>query len=472
MERLKDLWRRELSYKPLLILLGVGLLLRIALFAFYSPGIIFSLDAARFTQTAPTVDGTFDDIWMPAGYSMYLSVVHFISSQLWLPIAIQHLVALGVAVAVYLTLRRVNLSQAAATVGAAVLVLPGDLLFLEHAVLIDSWMLSLAALACCAAIRGLVPKVNLKWLAAAGVLAGLTMVFRSVGLAVIPALILIAIAATASPWRPRLLSGAVVAAGSVTVLLVYVGAFHASDGRYLGISDMSGWNLYSRVAPFAVCSEFEVPKGTEQLCDPTPVDKRPGPDYYGWFSPDVSTEASEVRGRFARATIKGQPKTYAEAVLTDLGRYVEPSIKNTPLGGTERAFVAFDNPGLDPVLGKNLRARDYVKTRYSGVSEPRGGADAFGVYQRVVRIHGLLLPFLLIAVIAGLIKLPGPQRIAIGTFGLASAGLYILPTLTFSYDYRYGVPPGALLAIAAVVAVAGLYVQLRARGAPAAQPRD
>src|SRR4051794_14975744 len=209
MTRLPKSLRQALSYKPLLILLGVGLLLRIALFAFYSPGIIFSLDSARFTHTLPGFEQTYGDMWMPSGYAMYLSVVHAITSQLWVPVAIQHLIALGTAIVVFITLRRVDVSQAMATVGAALLILPGDLLFIEHAVMLDSMMLSFAVLGCCAAIRGLVPTVDLRWLAVAGVFAGLTMVFRNVGLVVIPALIVIAILGTASRWRPRLVSGAV-----------------------------------------------------------------------------------------------------------------------------------------------------------------------------------------------------------------------------------------------------------------------
>lgn len=447
--------RREFDYPPLLVLLAVGVAMRAGLFAFYSPGILYSLDSARFTRTLTGFGSMFDDYWMPAGYSGYLTSVHWISSELWVPIALQHLIAIAAALAVFLALRRIDLSKGVATCAVAILILPGDLLFLEHAVLIESLMLSLICFALAAAIRGLTPTVDLRWLAVAGAFAGASMAFRSVAIVVVPAAILVAVLATPSGWRRRLGSGAIVAAGTTAILLLYLGAFKISDGRYLGFTDMSGWNMYSRIAPFAQCKDFDPPRGTAYLCEHTPPEDRPGPSFYAWASADPSPAVSKVRGRFADAAIAAQPTDYAGAVVTDLARYVVPGLGDREFSGVDGSFMLFDNPDLHKA-GVFPSAREWVAHRYSGVSGPRSGASLLAGYQRIARIHGWLLPLLAIIAVAGALTLGRGSRIAIGLLGLTSAGLFVVPVATFAYDYRYGVPAAALLAIAALIAVAGM----------------
>ena len=455
--------KQDLRYRPLLILLGLSVLARIGLFAFTSPGIIYSWDSTRFARTVPGFESLFSDYWMPAGYPYYLTVTHALSDQLWVPIAGQHLLGLGAAVALFLALRRLELSRAVATIGSAVLLVPGDLIFLEHALLIESLMLSFTVLACCAAIRGLVPTVDWRWLVAAGVLAGAAMVLRNIGLIVIPVLIGVALFATAKPWRARLTSGAAVAAGAAIVLAIYAGAFQASGGRYAGISDMSGWYQYSRVAPFADCSQFTPPEGTKQFCDKSEISKRPGPVFYIWYrKPAPVPETDALAGEFARAVVKAQPGGYVIAVSTDLARYVGPTIGGGDRGATGSSYMEFDSAALTPSYIKLDRNR--LAKRYSGTDESRRGINVLGSYQRIVRIHGLLLPLMAIVAIAGLIKVRGPRRIAITMFLLISAGVLILPTMTFTYSYRYGVASGALLAIAALIATASI-VESRSRDA-------
>lgn len=404
---------------------------------------------------------------MPAGYPLYLATIHLVSDQIWLPIAGQHLLALATAVAVFLTLRRIDLSPAIATVGAALLLLPGDTLFLEHGLLTESVMQPLIVLAGCATIWGLAPAVDYRWLAFAGVLAALAAVTRSTSLVALIALAIVALLAAPGMRRKRLLSAGAIGAAGLLVIAVYVAIGSSAGGKHPGLTEMSGWNLYARVAPFAHCSQFKPPTGTERLCITGPSQGRPASSFFGWNiptppAPPPSPKESDARGRFARAAIAGQPKSYATIVVEDLTRYVIPGSGPTKdpveffrsaIGPT---FMEFDSPVTDPAF--YWPSRKAIRHRYSGISDPLHGRQFLGAYQRTARIHGFLLPLLLAAAVAGLVL----ARIAIGVFGLMSLGMFIVPVLSFSYGYRYGVTPTILLALAALIALASLVEARRA----------
>ncbi len=53
----------------------------------------------------------------------------------------------------------------------------------------------------------------------------------------------------------------------------------------------SGWGFYSRSAPFADCTKFDPPEGTEALCEEKPRTSGFGPDFYGW-EPDSPAPAA------------------------------------------------------------------------------------------------------------------------------------------------------------------------------------
>ena len=148
----------------------------------------------------------------------------------------------------------------------------------------DQFLFVFAALAAAAAVWGLSPRVDVRWLAVSGVLAMCATLSRSVGMAVVLGLagvILIAASGPGSRSAPRYPS-ARSWEGLSRCLGVYVLAFVAVGGTYLGLGDMSGWNVYSRVAPFADCRQFTPPEGTAPLCEQRPQAQRPGPFGYVW----------------------------------------------------------------------------------------------------------------------------------------------------------------------------------------------
>jgi len=175
----------------------------------------------------------------------------------------------------------------------------------------------------------------LRWAAICGLALALAASVRLVGGPLLVVVGLWALAASGLPFRRRLCAFAVGAAGAAAVLVPYYVAEYAAVGD-TGLSRNGVWNVYGRVAPFADCSKFTPPPGTERLCETTSRPRRPFTYQYtfNWYySPAVRyfdnphSATPEQTGRvaaFARAVIVGQPLDYAEEVGAGLLRYVAP----------------------------------------------------------------------------------------------------------------------------------------------------
>ena len=448
-----------LGHRMFLVLLVTALTIRIGAMALEFPAVMDSQDSPRFARTGPV--GLFSDYWMPAGYAAFLKVLHHVSDQVWFSIAVQHLLGLVVGILVFLTARRLTAPPWLATVAAAPVLLSGDVVFLEHILMADWAMLAWTVAAIAAVACGLYPHADRRWLAVGGACGAAAALCRSPGLVVIVVLVTSALLAAGPGLRRRLANAASVLAGAAAILGAYVACFWAVGGSYLGLSDMTGWNLYTRVAPFADCSKFTPPRGTNVLCETTPPSQRAGVFYYSWdanspsrryFQPQDPTTAGPL-GRFARTVILHQPGDYLVAVGTDLLRYLEPSAgSQRGYSGQGRDLVSFGF--RDPPTEQRVTAA--LDKRYDGVRVHDHGTHTLAVYQNLVRVDRLLLCLALFSMVAGLVLARGPLRLGAGLFGGCAIGLYVLPTLTISYDFRYGIPPGVLLAVAGLLGAAGV----------------
>jgi hypothetical protein len=456
----------ELGYRPFLVLLAMGVAVRVGLTATYFPAVMESFDSPRFARAGPT--GLFDDFWMPAGYPAFLEAARVVTDQLWVTIGLQHLIGLGVGVLLFLTTRRLGAGPAPACVPAAVVFLSGDQLYLEHIIMADVLLIALTAAALAAAVFGLVPRVRPAWLAVAGALAVGAMLCRSVGVVVVLSIALVAFVWGGRAWRPRGVAAGAVVVGALAVLALYVGAYHAADGRYLGLTDMRGWNLYGRAATFADCSEFTPPPGTRGLCETVPTDQRPGPFGYVWVDTSIARrqftplgpDSGRSPGRFAERAILGQPLDYAKAVLVDLVRYVEPTA-GPPRGysGQSNDLVSF---GFRDVTVERV-VTDGLSKRYSGTKLRISELGTIESYQKLFRVERLLLAFFVAATLAGFWVTRGPLRLGCFLFGLTALGLYVLPVLTISYDFRYGIAGQAFIVTAGTLGAAGMWQRFSGR---------
>lgn len=455
---------------PLLVVLIAGAGLRVVTMWVYQPSVLQWVDGIRFTRISPT--GLFDDYWMPAGYPVFLAILHWISRNLIFTIAVQHLVGLAGGLVAYLVVRRLGGSQLLACIPAAAVVLSGDSLYLEHILMADFLVTVMSLVALYAAVRATRSAHRLAWLTAAGVLTAVNGLVRSPALAMAVAVVIWLLIVGPGGLRGR---GTAVLAFTLPFFIV-VGAYASLAthvGKYSGLGDLTGWNLYPRVAPFADCTKFQPPPGTQALCQySTPPSRRPAPYYYVWDAQSVSrrdfpvTQATSKKlEAFAILAIVHQPLDYLEAVGTDLVRFVDFRFGGVPFGAGESAStVSFSTkqPALEQSLA-HIYARKYTDTQ----PHLRRGIGWLQRYDNVVRVPGWMLPILLLIAGLGVGLGSGPMRQGALLFGLSSLVVFVVPVAVLTYDYRYGIPPTALLVVAGVLGFGALWVRVRGlRAAP------
>ena len=443
---------RDLRYGPFLILLTLGLLVRLALMFLYYPAVMLSFDSPRYARVWP--QEFFGDFWMPAGYPLLLHLLHSVTRQLWFTIAIQHLLGLAAGVILYLTMSSLGLKRWIACLPAAVVFLSGDQLYLEHQLMADSFFMFLVIAGLGAAV-GWMSGEKPGRLAVASVLLAMAALTRSVGVVCLPVLLLVTTATVKGSLRHRGMTLVVGLLPGAAVFVLYFAAFKLAHGEYAGLTDMSGWNLYSRVAPFADCREFAPPPGTAILCETSPSSQRPGPFGHVWDANSIARRHFALRPNdklraFARQVVLHQPGDYLAAVGIDLLRYIEPSIA-APRGysGQPREILSF-------AWRDRSVERQVVKAlskKYHGTKVHLHGRQILGAYQNLSRVGGLALAALIAFTLVGMIRSRGQIRFGLFLFGLSGLCLYIVPVLTVSYDFRYGIPAETLVVVSGVLGI-------------------
>ena len=446
---------------PLALLLLLGVAARVWLMADYRPAYLSSNDSARFLHFAHIDDGMYEDTFGPTAYAAMLKALRFVSDRLEFTVAVQHFLGLVSALLLYAAVRRLGAPVWAACVPAGVVLLSGDQLYMEHALLSEGGFLPLVAGGLYAGVRGLEPDRSLRWLALAAALFAGAALFRNVGLILIPALVLWAL--VAMPRGRRLASGGVAAAAAAVLGAYAIGA--ELDGGNTGWTATSGWNAYGRSAPFADCDKFDEPPGTELLCEDTPPDDRPGSLFYLWFQGSPARDLfghppleQELLGKFGRRAILAQPLDYVETVAADLPRFLNPELNHRRYSGggyflmSRRGQEAEDN-----VLFQ--LSRDYDHADYS----PGSSGDRIADWQKIQRLDGWVPGLFVAFALAGLFAARGVALRGLALFALAGGGLVVMPAATLSLLGRYTVPPMPVVAGAAAIGAWALAARLRAR---------
>ncbi len=418
-------------------------------------------DSTRYVRLSLTgYRSLFSDPNSPAGYPLFLEVVRSLDRNILLTTGIQH--AIGVATAVFLLLlvRKAGAPLWLGLVPAGVVLLSGDFLFLETALLTETlWMLFIAT-ALWAAMSARDSQNARWWLVLAGTLLALATLVRSVAL---PLAIPVAVWSAwelGGGWRRRLIAAAAV----VVPVAILVGGYTVlatQGGGYAGLTEMGGFNLYARVGQFADCRDFTPPKGTADLCESTPANKRYGPFYYSYGGAnapmyraglEANPADSKLLGKFAYAAIEHQPLEYLQTVFKELARYVATdAIVTRPDSGVGPTGMSFGsdlptNQGQTP----SLLARQ-LSADYSYVSADPPGQDTrelLGSYQEIFRLSGLPTLLLIGLSIMGIFASNGSTLRATLLFFSIAVYLYVIPVAVSSYDVRYGVPAGMVLSIA------------------------
>jgi hypothetical protein len=349
-------------------------------------------------------------------------------------------------------------------------------MFLEHSPLSETLFTFLIALGVYAAART-IDKPSFTWAAVAGVALACSASVRVVGLAVIPVVLLWFVVASSGTWRRRLAHTSAAAAGALAILGTYWIAEYRSVGE-VGMSRNGGFHLYGRVAPFADCTKFTPPPGTEPLCEKTRREQRPIVDAYVfnyWYSPGVrvfnspfyaTSEASDAVAAWAWEAIKAQPLDYVEEVGAGMLRYVAP--ENEWLHGYG------GGPGYDALVGRNVLFNPVFQRhalsslgQYYGWREPGfrhnpGLLNGLRSWEKYTRIQGPIFVVLaLLSALGPLLNRRGPPGSAALLFTLVAWTILTVPVATLEFSARTAVPGFGFLAAAG--AVGGLVVARRWR---------
>jgi hypothetical protein len=446
----------------------VGVALRSALALAARPALLGYPDSYYYMGSA---DGRlFGDTLHPAGYALFLRALHAIYPHLSAAVITQHVLGLGTAVLLFVAVRRAGLSGWWSLLPAAVVLLGGGQVFLEHAPMTEPLFVLLQTGAMYAAIRALDGRKQ-AWAALAGALAGLAVPIRPVGLLLVAAVVLwLLVVQPGGLLRQLACPGAAALAAAVTVG-GYVVVQHERTG-FTGLVQAGDWYLYSRTAVFADCRKFKPPAGTARLCERTPASRRPGPNHYINAGPAVRAfghpyfaprSANSKLAAFARAAIAHQPLDWLDQVVTEeLPRYVSSGRVVRGDQGTDYGLLA---GALSAPANADMRAR--VARYYSGDSPRvrRRLLDALRTYERRTRVDGPVAVLLMLLSVCGVLLAEGRQRVAAILFVLVAFGGMIGSAASFFYDARYAIVAWGPLAAAAAMGASALVGRWQARRA-------
>lgn len=457
----------------LLGLLAAGGLLRILMLAAYRPAFLGYPDSGSYIGGAR--DSIFGDVFRPGGYPLFLRVLHDLAPNLSVTILVQHLVGMGSAILLFLAVRRAGGPPWLGLLPAAIVLLSGPGIFLEHAPLSETLFVFVVCAALYTAVRS-IEATNPAWPALTGALTALTATVRVVGLALLPVLVLWILAAQRTPARARLVAALSAAAAAVVVVGAYAIAQHGATGR-AGLPHAGVWNFYGRVAGFADCSKFNPPPGTGRLCERIPEQERLGNELYVFDlqrSPAVLTfgnpffatpDKSEKIAAFARTAALNQPFDYLRVVARDMLRYVDPDHASGPGRGPTYEDMVGEPMFFNPTFGAEVErdALPYYGPDQRGRFERAGLLATLKDYEAVTRVQGPLIVILAILSLVGPLLTRGTARSAALLFTLFAWTLAVAPVATFWWSARTSIPVFGPLGGAAAFGVYAIWLRVAPR---------
>ncbi|HLM85378.1 MAG TPA: glycosyltransferase family 39 protein [Solirubrobacteraceae bacterium] len=434
----------------------------------YGPAFAGFGDSHEYVTAA--LVGVFHDVQKPAGYPIFLALVHLLSDSLAFTIVVQHVLGLATGVLLFASVRRTGAPAWLGLLPAAVVFFGGTGVLLEHALLGDCLFAFLQALGVYACVRALFEPAW-RWPALAGAAIGASFWVKTVGIS--SAAVTVPLLALAAPGtrRRRLLSTAC-AGGVVVVLLVGYIAAQAAVTGYTGYERQGAWNLYGRVATFVNCQHFTPPAGTRFLCPSEPLGERQSESFYQYAraAPAVRrfggpahapAYADALLERFSVAAIEHEPLSYAGAIVRALDFYISPRGGEgyTPQTIREALLETKGTRSIQPAISAYY-PHDHG---YQPPTHATSALDALDSYERQTRIQGPLLVALLALALAGVPALSGRMRAASLLFTLTALFSVTLAAAGNSYDARYGYPAFGPLAAAGALGAWALARRARAR---------
>ncbi len=449
-----------------------GLVLRIVTQLAYSPALVY-IDTYRYLHGDSSLD--------PLGYLALLWPLQR-AGGLAVVAAVQHLLGLGMAVVLYAVLLRRGMWRWAAALAAAPVLLDAYQLQAEQTIMPD--VLFEALIVACLALL-LWRRIPAVWqVGLAGLAVGVAVDVRQVGIVlVVP--VLLFLLARGIRWR-RLAESALFTAGSVIPVLLYMLAQLAVTGHFT-FTARNSYVFYGRTAAAADCTTLRLPPDERSLC-PSPqvvatlgIDGLvgdPGGPLLSYQPPPGQT-LEAMADRFEDAVVTQQPMAVISAIHTDFIKLF--------------ALTRDTDPGDMPISRWQFQASyptypPLITLGYVASIKPGGGQPSvvrpLAAALRYYQLHGGYTPGPLLA-LAALVGMAGScllgrrrEHTTTATACLLTTAMTIILLLgsdAYEFSWRYQLPALVLLPPAGILGAATIATALR-RAAPkraaAPEPTD
>lgn len=438
----------------MLLVLGAATALRVLIQYAYWPAFWFATDSRKYltamSDIAPGGTGA-----NGVGYPVLLRLLSVFDSLAAVAI-VQHAAMLGLAVGIYLLLRRRGLAGWLATVATVPLLFDERQLVTEHYVLADALFILLLLGAFLVLLWR--PEPGAGALAVVGALLVAAAVTRTVGVGV---LVLVAAYLLLRRVGWRRIGGYL-----LTVLLIFGGylVWNVAETGGAALSEKQGRFLFSRTAQVADCRILRLTPEQRALCPREPLDARPERgDAYVWLKPEykrIPDSHDPVFGGFARAVITQQPADYLGLIGADLAKYLLPA---QSFGPQTRCLASWST--FPPDLGERAPVcQPFTASSVGFDPEPASPRtdrqvpmqDFLHEYSQHVRVPPAALGGIVLLTVLALVCWPkrAGYRDALDAALLVGTGLALLVVslATTLFSIRYGVPPLTLFAVGGALA--------------------
>ncbi|HTX84158.1 MAG TPA: hypothetical protein VME44_18380 [Streptosporangiaceae bacterium] len=315
------------------VLLLIGLVLRVITWMAYHPALLY-IDSVKYLYRG----------WQgsdPLGYKIPLKIVLAVGS-LGTVTALQHLLGLGMGVAIYMLLVRRGVSRWLGALAIAPVLLDGYQLQAEATIMPDVLFEGMVVAGLCI----LLWKPTISWLAviASGLILGLSATVRELGLWMLAPAVLCLLGSrylrvSRDDWYSVWLKSCVLALAFLLPVVTYCGISYEDSGHFrLSVKGSAA----GRMAQSADCATLKAPADVLKLCPPPAMQKQ-SPDWLEHSSKSslldlpvaLGPERLKLTSEFDHAVERQQPLRVVASVLRDSVRLFEVdrvnSIAITPI---------------------------------------------------------------------------------------------------------------------------------------------
>jgi hypothetical protein len=442
--------------------LAAGVALRVATSLAYWPALVY-VDSPKYLSGADEAD--------PVGYRVLLLPLNRLGG-LGLVAAVQHLIGLGLGVALYVMLVRRGVPRWLAVIAAAPVLLDAYQLQIEQMILPDLMFEAMIAVGIIVLAWSRRPGL---WaiLVGAAVLGGSVDV-RQVGeVLVIPLVLFVFL--SVKGWRLRIAStvAAVVAFG--VPVLAYM-SFNAHETGHFAVTTNPPNLLYGRAAYAADCQTLVLPSYERVLCPSQALITTVGGidglihDYRApgaTYKPPKGMTVGQVESDFAKRVIKQQPVRFAGSVTRDTVRLF--ALTRDGVAVAETPISRWQFQPKFPTYGHGI----VLRTINQDVGHVPAGNKPLDRVLRDYQLYGGYTPgpLYLIGLLLGVIgscfafgrrpvedRLLGIACLLVTVAAIAVLGLSDL----FEFSWRYQIPAAITIVPAGAIGAALILARVRA----------